>query len=173
MTIHQNECRQAYIDGQNQRSTVPLRMGRYRLVQLKDRLEANLRFVHEIRAAQRLPKNRRSEMDIPDDAPGWLKTLPANVCRQLGYDLDASIQALGGDGVGPADIQRIAVGVQRMTNMVIDWFDEANRLLRCSGVELEYSKMRQGRSLLDAPLSEATDLVKWVLTQADRFGEAA
>ena len=118
-----DKCQLEYQRGQKARTLSPLSCGRYKLCEVRERLESHKAEVDRIRNCkingQRLPEFMRH--CTREDYRKWLKSMPLHVGRRLGYDIEPAIDALVGDDISAQTIQKIKADCQpRIARLIQD-----------------------------------------------------
>ncbi len=161
--MNKQPCQKAYLAGQQDRKSRPLRWGAYKLEE---------RYCELIRAQQTTGDIRGhvcaggarwvGTACTSEDKHMWLKEVPLWISRMLGEDLLPGLRALSHDGVPSSTIDRLERTIQADVDRLVQRCDFVRlRIARC--IEFEYREMRTGGSLVEDLLDEAISLFKRAL----------
>jgi hypothetical protein len=161
-------CQDAFQRGLQNRKAYPLSSGARRL---KESLDAPQHVSETLRniAADLKLKARDYERYFgactSDDADVWLKSVPAQLAFDLGYDVLPAIQALTLDGVPIDVVSRCVARANSVIPIIIDHCEEARIALRRS-VKREFRLMKTSGSTVQPLVDGVETLIEVTLRDA-------
>jgi hypothetical protein len=161
-------CHEAFKRGLQDRKAYPLSSGARRLKESLDGPQRISETLHNIAADLKL-KARDYERYFgactSDDAAVWLRSVPAQITYDLGYNIVPAIYALAADGVPQAIVGKCSARANSVIPTIINHCEEARIALR-RGVKREFRMMKSGGSSLQ-PLVDGVDtLIEVTLREA-------
>ena len=161
-------CHEAFQRGLDDRKAYALSSGARRLRESLDgpqRISETLRNIAEDLKFKRRGYYRYFGVCTSDDADVWLKSVPAQLALDLGYNVVPAIYALAADSVPHAIVGKCSSRANSVTPTIIDHCEEARIALR-RGVKRELRMMKTGGSTVQ-PLVDAVErLIKGTLKVA-------
>ena len=168
MPYTKETCQDAFQRGLQNRKAYPLSSGARRLRESLDGPQHVSETLRNI-AADLKPKARDYERYFgactSDDADVWLKSVPAQLAFDLGYDVVPAIKALARDGVPPAVVNGCLARATRVVPVILDDCEEARIALR-RGIKHEYKLMKSGGSTVQPLVNAVETLIKGTLKVA-------
>lgn len=166
-------CRQAFIQAQAFRATVPLPKGRFKLEQALWELQ---RFRSDVDNITKIilkhnAKAAKAAMVCcaPEERSVFLKRVPRHVANILGRLILPGVAELEVDGVSHQQVQRLMQEANRRADEIVHNADRIHSLLK-RGIKTEYDAMRAGGSHLRLLIDGAEDLVQTALAACDGDG---
>ena len=165
MPYTKETCQDAFQRGLQNRKAYPLSSGARRLRESLDGPQHVSETLRNIAADLKL-KARDYERYFgactSDDADVWLKSVPAQLAFDLGYDVLPAIQALTLDGVPIDVVSRCVARANSVTPTIIDHCEEARIALR-RGVKRELRMMKTGGSTVQPLVDAVVELIEVTL----------
>ena len=153
-------CNEAFNKGAEQRAEFPLPHGAYKLTETRDRLKSCKAEIDRIRNYVSGKADKWSlEHCTYYDKHKWLTDLPEWISFDLGRDLLPGLRACEGDidGANLITIQGIYPTLESNSHKLINDFESTRKQINKS-IEVEYSAMRKGGSLLEPLVDDAIGL---------------
>lgn len=152
-----SSCVQSFNDGKAQRVSYPLHQGRYKLEEQVHNLVAvkeTLRMVRDFVSGRSRCVYLVQCMSF--DKHIWLKNVPLNIAYSLGYNLLPGLLALKKEGAlcVDRDYPAIEYDCEQLVNRL-----EQVRIAIKKDIKVEYWQMKQGGSLLEPLIDDASSLV--------------
>ena len=161
-------CHEAFQRGLDDRKAYPLTLGDYKIresLRGLGRISETLRNIAEDLKFKRRGYYRYFGVCTSDDADVWLKSVPAQLALDLGYNVVPAIKALARDGVPPAVVNGCLARATRVVPVILDDCEGARIALR-RGIKHEYKLMKSGGATVQ-PLVDAVErLIKGTLKVA-------
>jgi hypothetical protein len=157
-------CHDIFNTARTERAKCPLTEGRYKLEEALRAIERWQDFVTtvaaRVRTGGKFGKAENLGPCMADERGPYLKGIPAQLARLIGYDILPAIAALEGDGVPKAEVQRLLSRAETDVQRLID-AREAVRLCPKGGISREYDAMCRGESELLAVLDTVDQVCKF------------
>ena len=162
-------CQDAFQWGLQNRKAYPLSSGARRLKESLDgpqRISETLRNIAEDLKFKRRGGERYLGACTSDDVDVWLKSVPAQLAFDLGYDVLPAIYALAADGVPQAIVGKCSSRANSVIPTIIDQCEEARVALR-RGVKREFRMMKSGGSTVQPLVDGVETLIEVTLRDAN------
>lgn len=168
-TMPRPTSRNAFDDGQRLRAAHVLHSGVYKLEEIRYQYQSMIDDIDEI-ARLKCGHTRHPCLDhcTTMDMAQWLKKRPAHVAFDLGYYLLPSIAALHGDHVPMSVITIMTAQYSGSVDALLDRCQAVQDAIS-KHIEVEYTCMREGRSLIRPLLCEMEALCAHALATAKDF----
>jgi hypothetical protein len=156
-------CQEAFNDGVQSRTSYPLRLGLYKLIESYKRMQHSrdeVVRISEVISGKRSPFSLRSCTN--DDKAYWLRDVPTNVAFRMGYEMIPGLRALEFDGVSKAQSEAAALLVEAaMAPAIVKW--DRLRDSYKNKIASEYARMRNGHSNALLVVDDALALIDTAL----------
>lgn len=152
-----SNCYQEFGEGKARRVTFPLRKGRYKLEEHARNLVADkdtLRMVRDFVSGRSCCVYLGGCMT--SDHQVWLKNVPLSIAFSLGYNLLPGLLALKNEG--SIFVDRDYPAIEQDCLQLVDRCEQVRKAIR-KDIKVEYRQMKQGDSLLEPLIDDATSLV--------------
>jgi hypothetical protein len=152
-----SSCLQSFIEGKAQRVNYPLHQGRYKLEEQERNFSASTETLRMVRAFV----SRKSTCIyfgrcVASDKHTWLRELPLDVAFALGYNLLPGLLALQKEGALCVDRDYPAIAQDCV--QLVGRLERVRKTIQ-KDISIEYRHMKQGCSLLEPLIDEASSLV--------------
>ncbi len=158
-------CHEAFQRGLDDRKAYPLTLGDYKIresLRGLGRISETLRNIAEDLKFKRRGYYRYFGVCTSDDADVWLKSVPAQLALDLGYNVVPAIKALARDGVPPAVVNGCLARATRVVPVILDDCEGARIALR-RGVKRELRMMKTGGSTVQPLVDAVVELIEVTL----------
>jgi len=159
-------CHEAFQRGLDDRKAYPLTLGDYKIresLRGLQRISETLRNIAEDLKFKRRGYYRYFGVCTSDDADVWLKSVPAQLALDLGYNVVPAIYALAADSVPHAIVGKCSSRANSVTPTIIDHCEEARIALR-RGVKRELRMMKTGGSTVQPLVDAVVELIEVTLS---------
>lgn len=166
-------CHDAFGAAKAERNKYPLKSGLYKLYDARrniSRMQESMCAIGDYLNGRHdcSPGGLLGPCCTTDDKAVWIKDLPKQVARNLGYDILPAIEALTGDGIAASDVKGELARARAEAERLLDDCETQHKRLK-SNIDDEYRAMKSGYSDVYALLFEAKgiahralELVEWV-----------
>ena len=168
----QMTCQDTFAEAQLRRRSFPLEAGALKLREAKHILSRMMKTIDAIGDFLRQPGSVRlgSALELcctAFDKAIWLKSVPDQVAKMLGYDILPAIAALTADGVPKTVLAAELKLAQAAANQLLKDC-ETQRVRLKGGIKTEYGAIKSGQSELYVLLVNADHLAIRALELAER-----
>lgn len=156
-------CHEAFVEGQVFSLKHPRDQGAYKLGEMLWKLKDNEREVHRIATALKHPSARYDLMHCTyEDKAFWLREILRITAYKLSAIMIPSFKALTGDGMSQAQINQHLPHVEQRCQEVLQELERA-RITITGNIKSEYTRMRQGESVVGDALAHARELLEEII----------
>ncbi len=156
-------CLEAFAEGREFSEKYPRTQGAYKLSERLDQWKESEREVDRIADAVRCRSARHAMTHcIFEDKHIWLSHILKVTARQLSDSIIPSFNALTGDGMTSAQINRHLPHVERRCQEVLQELERA-RLTIKGRIHEEYDRMRHGESVVGDALAQAREMLEEII----------
>ncbi len=158
-------CHEAFQRGLDDRKAYPLTLGDYKIresLRGLGRISETITKIAEDLKFKRRGYYRYFGACTSDDADVWLKSVPAQLALDLGYNVLPAIYALAADSVPHAIVGKCSSRANSVTPTIINHCEEARIALR-RGVRTEYTRMKAGQSTVQPLVDAVVELIEVTL----------
>jgi hypothetical protein len=170
MTRTIETCHQAFQRGLDDRKAYTLSSGARRLREALDGPQRVRETINNIAEALRF-KRYRSSYPRPlgsctsEEKATWLKSVPAMLANELGYNTVPAIRALRLDGVPDHVIRSCIDKAKKAVSAIIDQCEDV-RITLSYDIRSEYTRLRAGESTVLPLVQSVEDLIEVTLRDA-------
>ena len=155
-------CMEAFDEGEKFSHQHTRTQGAYKLAERLRQWEQCEREVCRIASAVKHPSARYDLMHCTyEDKHIWLSRILKIIAYELSASIIPSYKALTGDGMSKADIDRHLTQVERRCIEVLQELERAR--LNIKPISREYSRMRNGESLVGDALAHARKILEGII----------
>ena len=152
-------AKDVFHDAINLRKKCPLASGGYKLREERWRILRRQKTMYQIGEYLKNPSNfEKGRMLGPccttDDKAYWIKSIPALVANQLGYNILPAIAALTNDGLSKRDTDIAFANAKQRANALLKDCEWQQTRLK-GGISVEYTMMKTGYSEVHGLLVES------------------
>jgi len=156
-------CIEAFAEGRAFSEKYPRTQGAYKLSERLDQWKENEREVDRIADAICHPSARYDMKHcVFGDKHVWLNRILKVTARQLSDSIIPSFNALTGDGMTSAQINRHLPHVERRCQEVLQELERARQTIK-GRIHEEYDRMRHGESVVGDALAQAREMLEEII----------